>query len=52
LSCGSMVRNSEVVELTLPSRGRPLLRAKGTLRTLTSWPGSKGQAVVDGSAEL
>lgn len=52
LSVGSIVRNSELVELTLSLRGRLLDRARGTFRTLTSWPGSNGQAVVDGSAGL
>ena len=51
---GSIVRNSELVELTLPFRSRPtpLLKWYGTWRTLTSCPGSKGHEVVDGSAEL
>jgi hypothetical protein len=52
LSAGFMVRSSELVELTLSFLDLPLERWKGTLRTLTSWPGSNGQEVVDGSAEL
>jgi len=52
LSVGSMVRYSELVELTLSFRERLLLNAKGTFNTLTSCPGSRGQEVVDGSAEL
>jgi hypothetical protein len=53
LSVGFIVRYSEHIELTLSFRDRPLLlRAKGTFRTLISWPGSIGQVVVDGSAEL
>lgn len=52
LSDGSMVRYSELVELTLSFRERPLLNANGTFNTLTSCPGSIGQEVVDGSAEL
>ncbi len=53
LSVGSMVRCSEVVEPTLSFRERVVLgRANGMFKTLTSWPGSMGQAVVAGSAEL
>jgi hypothetical protein len=52
LSSGFIVLNSETAELVLAFLGRPLARLKGTCRTLTSWPGSSGQDVVDGSAEL
>jgi hypothetical protein len=53
LSVGSMVRCSELMELVLSLRVRPVrLSAKGTLSTLTSWPGSIGQVAVEGSAEL
>ena len=52
LSAGFMVRSSELTELTLAFRERLPLRANGTWRTFTSWPGSMGQDVVDGSAEL
>ena len=52
LSVGSMVRNSELVELTLSFLDLLLVKANGTFKTLTSCPGSKGQYVVDGWAEL
>lgn len=52
LSVGFIVRYSELVELTLSFLERPLLKANGTFKTLTSCPGSIGQEVVDGSAEL
>ena len=52
LSCGFMVRCSEIAELVLALRGLPLARLNGTCRTFTSCPGSSGQDVVDNSAEL
>jgi len=52
LSAGLRVRMPELVELTLEFRERFPLRASGTWSTFTSWPGSRGQAVVDGSDEL
>lgn len=54
LSAGSMVRTSDVVELTLSFLSRFLLEVmlKGTCNTFTSCPGSKGHDVVEGSAEL
>lgn len=52
LSAGSIVLRSELVELTLAFLERLPLRTTGTFRTLTSWPGSIGHEVVEGSAEL
>ena len=54
LSAGSIVRSSELVELTLAFRCLrwPLLKYIGTFSTFMVCPGSIGQDVVDGSAGL